>query len=202
MEIQKRISKQMHDLMNQMGVMLLQIDMGAGDDPLALQKSSRLLYEDLLDLQMLLRMHLGTLKLNRMDTPLCDALEDALGRHEILADAMGVEVVMNCDYSLVAHYDRGLVVNVLSNALLRGINTGATQIALTAKPSNGGYLFVVEDNGSGEEPADQIQEGAERLDELIGQEVAKIHQRGEQEGTLMLGRSDSYGGSRVSLWIP
>ncbi len=201
MEIAPRISKQMHDLMNQMGVLMLQIDMVGVDDQVALQQSSRRLFEELTLLQMLLRIHLGTLKLNRMDLPLCDAPEDAYGRHEALIEGRGgITVEVECDYDAFGNYDRALVVSVLSLALLQGVEAGATELLLTADAAaTGGYQFTVEDNRV-ELPAAESVEGD--LDLLVAREIVRIHDKaGEEPGGVIRERSERLGGTRLRLWI-
>ncbi len=203
MELKQKLSTQMHDLMNQMSVLLLQIDLGDRvKDQHALQKSSRQLFEGLKEMQMLLRLHLDRLKINRLDQPLCNAPQDALGRHEVLIEAAGIETEVHCDPDIVALYDALLVSTVISSAVFRALNSKAKRMVLHAEPSDGGYLFSVEDDGvlHGDDHVPIAED--ERVDVLIGREVARGHSRGERQGRFSVGQSEQLGGNHITLWIP
>jgi signal transduction histidine kinase len=205
MEWSTLVANQLHDLKNQLGVLMQRIDYGEFEDLPLLQRSSRLIHDDLRALLILFRLQQNEFALTRLDLPLCDVPQEAVARHEPLIDSSGIRVEIECDSAAIALYDRPLLVSVVAHGLLNAINAGATAITLQARPHDRGSLFSVDDNGSGltgsaaSSPETVVGTG---LGLRLGEEIAQAHQRGGRRGWLSLGPSERLGGSRLELWIP
>mgnify|MGYP003958249139 CR=1 FL=1 len=198
------VANQLHDLKNQLGVLMQQIDSTQAEDRIPLQKSSRLIHDDLNSLLILFRMDENKFKLDRMDLPLCDVPEEAAARHEPLLRSSDIDLQLECDPDAYGFYDRPLLVSVLAHGVLNAINAQAKTIHLQAKLEGQGCCFSVDDDGVGlNAPIEQSERipGA-GVGILLGKEVAAAHKRGEQQGELTLQPSEALGGTQLRLWIP
>ncbi len=201
MEWSTLVANQLHDLKNQLGVLMQRIDSGETDNIALLQKSSRLIHDDLSSLLTLYRLQEENLTLTRLDLPLCDVPEEAAARHEPLIESSGVKLEIDCDSGAIGFYDRPLIVSVIAHGLLNAINAGATTITLRAINREKGSLFTVEDNGPGLDNQTETTTGT-GIGLRLGEEIAKAHQRGERNGWLKLYSSHKLGGTELQLWIP
>lgn len=207
MEWSALVANQLHDLKNQLGVLMQRIDSGETDDLILLQKSSRLIHDDLSSLLTLFRLEDETFSLSRLDLPLCDVPEEAAARHEPLIESSGIQLNIACDNSAIGFYDRPLIVSVIAHGLLNAIHANATTIALRALNHEGGALFSVDDNGADEALPTADNESSAGVAGTgiglrLGEEIAKAHQRGGRCGWLKRIPSEQLGGSMLQLWIP
>lgn len=114
MEWSALVANQLHDLKNQLGVLMQRIDSGETGDLVTLQKSSRLIHDDLSSLLTLFRLEEETFTLTRLDLPLCDVPQEVAARHEPLIVSPGIELEIECDNTALGLYDRPLIVSVIA----------------------------------------------------------------------------------------
>ncbi len=203
MEWSTLVANQLHDLKNQLGVLMQQIDSGETNDITRLQKSSRLIHDELSSLLTLFRLQEHSFKLTRLDLPLCDVPEEAAARHEPLLESSGIQLEMDCDPELLGFYDRPLVVSVIAHGLLNAIAAGARTITLRAAQQDGGSLFTVQDDVSAGSHSDDLPAAATAgtgIGLRLGEEIAIAHQRAGRTGWLRWSRKE--GGGVLQLWLP
>lgn len=204
MEWSDLVANQLHDLKNQLAVLMQQIDSGLPEDRIQLQKSSRLIHDDLNSLLVLFRLQGSDFTVNRMDLPLCDVPEEAVARHEPLLESAAVELQLECDPSAYGLYDRPLLVSVIAHGILNAIHAQADTIHLTAQLEEGGCSFSVDDNGIGLDgkSGDSAQLTGSGVGIQLGREIVAAHRRGGREGALWLRPSQRLGGTELKVWIP
>lgn len=204
MEWTALVANQLHDLKNQLGVLMQRIDSGDTEDIATLQKSSRLIHDDLSMLLTLFRLKEGEdqFKLTRFDLPLCDVPEEAAARHQPLIERAKIDLTIECHPHQIGFYDRPLLVSIIAHGVLNAINAGASKIILRATEYDGGALFEVEDNGSGLEKGKAIQGSGTGVGLRLGSEIAQAHKRSERAGWLKLEEGRLLEGARLQLWIP
>ena len=204
MEWSELLANQLHDLKNQLGVLMQQIDTGDLEQLPAMQQSSRLIHDDLNGVLMLYRMQQEQFRLDRMDLPLCDVPQEAVARHLPLLERAGITVTIDCDVHAYGFYDRPLLVSVMAHGLLNAIHADASQILFSATREEGGACFTLDDDGVGLGNL----KGAERAEEgsgiglVLGRAIAAAHQRAGHEGVLSLQASERLNGAQLKLWIP
>ena len=199
MEWSDLVANQLHDLKNRLGVLMQQIDSDPASHRTALQQNSRLIHDDLTNLLTLFRLEQNQLQINRLDLPLCDALEEAMASHKPLIESTGIEVSIHCGPGEMGFYDRPLVVSVLSHGVLNAIHQGASAIQLSAKEQAGGCSFIVDDSGPSSDTTPPSGTGGGLTQ---GREIAAAHQRGPERGTLDLTLQGPLGGARLELHLP
>ncbi len=208
MEWSALVANQLHDLKNQLGVLMQRIDSGETNDLLLLQKSSRLIHDDLSSLLTLFRLEEETFSLTRLDLPLCDVPEEAAARHEPLIESAGITLDIECDPAALGLYDRPLIVSVIAHGVLNAINAGSTTIRLSALNQDRGSLFSVDDNGSGIIEGNTVDSdhapgaAGTGIGLRLGEQIAMAHRRGDRCGWLKRIPSEQLGGSSLQLWVP
>ena len=199
MEWADLVANQLHDLKNRLGVLMQQIDSDPASHRTTLQQNSRLIHDDLTNLLTLFRLERDQLQINRLDLPLCDALEEALAHHEPLVESSGIEASILCNPAEMGFYDRSLVVSVLSHGVLNAIHQGATTIQLSAQEHSNGCSFIIDDSGPSDDATPPSGTG---VGLTLGREIAAAHRRSSATGTLDLTLQGPLGGARLELWLP
>lgn len=199
MEWSDLVANQLHDLKNRLGVLMQQIDSDPASHRTSLQQNSRLIHDDLTNLLTLFRLERDQLQINRLDLPLCDALEEALAQHEPLIESTGIKTEIHCDFSSMGFYDRPLVVSVLSHGVLNAIHQGADNIQLSAQEHADGCSFIVDDSGASDDTSPPLGTG---IGLTLGREIATAHRRGSVTGKLDLTLQGPLGGARLELRLP
>ncbi|MBT7306934.1 MAG: HAMP domain-containing histidine kinase [Gammaproteobacteria bacterium] len=205
MEWSELVANHLHDMKNQLGVLMQQIDSSSrGEEKLELQRSSRQIHDNLIALLTLFRLEKGELVINRMDLPLCDVLQEAAGREDVLLDASSIRLETQCSRNAYGFYDRPLLVSVVSHGILNAIQAGASKIVLGASEQDGGALFTVNDNGGGlsEAPDKAKKRSATGVGLRLGEEIVSAHCRKGRCGEISLQPSESLGGTELSIWVP
>lgn len=143
---------------------------------------------------------------------LLDFLEEKIARHATTAAAHNLQITFDCDDDLSGFFDAGIVSIVLDTAIYNAVKEHVSQILLTADEQGDELCIRVHDNGPGfpafllEQPIGQgaVKAGSQStgLGLYFAQRLLGLHQEGDRQGRISLGKSDRLGGACVSLHLP
>ena len=143
---------------------------------------------------------------------LVDFLEEKVARHAITARAGNLTIRFDCDEDLNGFFDAGILSILLDTAIYNAVKEQATEILLHAEEQNNQLVISVHDNGPGfpaamlEQPLTQGAIKADSQSTGLGlhfaQRLLALHQEGNRQGHLSLGKSPLLGGACVNFHLP
>jgi K+-sensing histidine kinase KdpD len=164
---------------------------------------------------------LGIYRLQRNELPLqiqevyvADFLDEQIAANELLFSIQQIAVQRDCDETLTGYFDATLISGVMGNVLVNAARYAEKSIRVSAAASsNGSIVIEISDDGPGfpekmlkssnqhAQRGIDFNSGSTNLGLFFAAEVAHLHRRGEQHGTIELSNL-SPKGSRFRLTLP
>lgn len=142
-----------------------------------------------------------------------DMLNEQVARNYGLLQTRQLELVFECDDTLIGYFDSDLVGGVINNVLVNCARYSKNKLILSAEQTNEGLCIAIEDDGPGypqdmlnastfAEPRASFASGRPHLGLMFANKVALIHRNKSQQGFIRLTNDSSLGGGRFSLYLP
>ena len=142
-----------------------------------------------------------------------DLLNEQVARNHELLQMKTIELMVDCDESLIGYFDNDLVSGVLNNILVNCARYSKEKIKLSASQTTEGLCISIEDDGPGY-PEDMLNastfaksrtnfaNGRPHLGLLFANKVALMHKNKSRQGFINLSNSGSLGGGCFKLFLP
>jgi len=143
-----------------------------------------------------------------------DLLNEQVARNHELLQTKKIEVVLDCDDSLVGYFDNDLVSGVINNVLVNCARYSSEKLKISAAQTDeDGLCISVEDDGPGY-PEDMLNastfakartsfaNGRPHLGLLFANKVALMHKNKSRQGFIALSNKSSLGGGCFKLFLP
>ena len=142
-----------------------------------------------------------------------DVLSEQIARNHGLLQTRQLELVLQCDESLVGYFDSDLVGGVINNILVNCARYSRSKLILSAQQAAEGLCITIDDDGPGY-PQDMLNastfadtrvnfaSGRPHLGLLFANKVALMHCNKAQQGFIRLTNDSSLGGGRFRLYLP
>lgn len=161
---------------------------------------------------------LGLYRLQRNQLPLqiqevfvADFIDEQVAGNELLFTIRELTVECNCDDRLTGYFDPALIAGVIGNVLVNAAHYAKKSIYIDAIASdNGGIVIEIRDDGPGfpekmllsnhnAQRGIDFNSGSTNLGLFFAAEVAHLHRRGEQHGSIALSNLPQGGCFRLKL---
>lgn len=210
------LASSVHDIKNSLGMLLNTLDSVIEATPNAsdLQRSqfgtlrgeAARINNSMIYLLGLYRLQEKQLPLQIQEIFVADFLEEQIAANELLFSIRQLRVVCECDDDLRAYFDPTLIAGVLNNVLVNASRYADKSIRVIARPNvNNGVVIEVRDDGPGfpdkmlsananteedqfanDDRGIDFHSGSTSLGLYFAAQVANLHRRGEQHGTIDL----------------
>jgi signal transduction histidine kinase len=163
---------------------------------------------------------LGLYRLQRHELPLqiqevyvADFLDEQIAANDLLFSIRQISVQRDCDDTLTGYFDPTLIAGIIGNVLVNAAHYAEKSIRVSAVAGDSGsVVFEISDDGPGfpekmlesnqhAERGIDFNSGSTNLGLFFAAEVAHLHRRGDQHGTIELSNL-SPNGSRFKLALP
>lgn len=142
-----------------------------------------------------------------------DVLSEQVARNYGLLQTRQLDLVLQCDESLVGYFDYDLVGGVINNILVNCARYSKHTLILSAQQTAEGLCISIEDDGPGypqdmlnastfAEPKNTFAHGRPHLGLMFANKVALMHCNKAQQGFIRLTNGSSLGGGCFSLYLP
>jgi len=139
-------------------------------------------------------------------------LDEKCMQHQSYAKAQHKAISVHCDDSLFAFFDESLISSVVDSALENALRYAKTSVQLRAEHAAPYHVIHIEDDGKGY-PEDVIHQPiqSKSIDQQskhtglgfhFAQSILDLHSNQEHKGYFELGKSDTLGGARFSIFLP
>jgi signal transduction histidine kinase len=217
------LASSVHDIKNSLSMLLDTLDSVVQTTPITsdhqrhqfatLRGEAARINNSLMYLLGLYRMQKNQLPLQIQEVYVADFLEEQIAANDLLFSIRELNVGSTCDEELTGYFDPTLIGGVINNVLVNAARYAHKNIRLSASRSAQNELLIeVQDDGPGF-PAKMIEStenqhrgvdfisGSTNLGLYFAGEVAHMHRRGEQHGSIALSNLAS-GGSCFHLRLP
>ncbi len=144
---------------------------------------------------------------------LIDVLSEQVARNHGLLQTRNLDLVLQCEESLVGYFDSDLVGGVINNILVNCARYSKHKLILSAQQTTEGLCIAIEDDGPGypqdmlnastfAEPSVSFASGRPHLGLMFANKVALMHRNKTQQGFIRLTNESSLGGGCFSLYLP
>src|SRR5690606_17599731 len=135
-----------------------------------------------------------------------DFLQEQLLNNALLFEIRDLELRLDCDPDLCGYFDPTLVAGVLNNVLVNAARYARRLVSIDARATSEGLLIEVLDDGDGfpqkmrqqcsgnRDRGIDFQSGSTNLGLFFAGEVAALHRRGAQAGSIALRNRPEGGG--------
>jgi K+-sensing histidine kinase KdpD len=142
-----------------------------------------------------------------------DLLNEQLARNHELLRMKKLDLVVDCEESLVGYFDSDLVSGVLNNILVNCARYSREKLKMSALQTPDGLCITIEDDGPGY-PEDMLNastfaksrtnfaNGRPHLGLLFANKVALMHKNKSRQGFISLNNGGSLGGGCFKLLLP
>jgi K+-sensing histidine kinase KdpD len=142
-----------------------------------------------------------------------DVLSEQVARNHGLLQTRQLDLVLQCDESLVGYFDSDLVGGVINNVLVNCARYSRHKLILSAQQVPEGLCITIDDDGPGY-PQDMLNastfaeahanfaSGRPHLGLMFANKVALMHCNKAQQGFIRLSNDSSLGGGRFRLYLP
>ena len=142
-----------------------------------------------------------------------DILSEQVARNYGLFQTRAIELVLECDDSLMGYFDSDLVGGVINNILVNCARYSKHKLKLSGQQTLEGLCITIEDDGPGY-PEDMLNastfaearanfaSGRPHLGLMFANKVALMHKNKSQQGFIRLGNESSLGGGCFKLFLP
>lgn len=142
-----------------------------------------------------------------------DLLNEQLARNHELLQMKKINLMVDCDESLIGYFDSDLVGGVINNVLVNCARYCREKLKVTAHQTSQGLCFNIEDDGPGY-PEDMLNastfaesrtsfaNGRPHLGLIFANKVAFMHTNKSRQGSINLSNNSSLGGGCFKLFLP
>jgi K+-sensing histidine kinase KdpD len=142
-----------------------------------------------------------------------DVLSEQIARNYGLSQTRSLEMVLECDESLLGYFDSDLVGGVINNIIVNCARYSREKLILSAQQTTEGLCIAVEDDGPGY-PEDMLNAstfaetrisfagGRPHLGLLFANKVALMHKNKSRHGSIRLSNDSLLGGGCFKLFLP
>jgi len=142
-----------------------------------------------------------------------DLLNEQLARNYELLQMKKINLMVDCDESLIGYFDSDLVGGVINNILVNCARYCREKLKITAHQTSQGLCFNIEDDGPGY-PEDMLNastfaesrtsfaNGRPHLGLIFANKVALMHTNKSRQGSINLSNNSSLGGGCFKLFLP
>jgi signal transduction histidine kinase len=142
-----------------------------------------------------------------------DVLSEQIARNHELLQSRNVELLLECDESLIGYFDSDLVGGVINNIIVNCTRYSRQKLKISAQDTAEGLSISVEDDGPGY-PDDMLNAstfaesrtnfagGRPHLGLLFANKVALMHKDKSRQGFIRLSNNSSLGGGSFKLFLP
>lgn len=142
-----------------------------------------------------------------------DLLNEQLARNHELLQMKKINLMVDCDESLIGYFDSDLVGGVINNILVNCARYCREKLKITAHQTSQGLCFSIEDDGPGY-PEDMLNastfaesrtsfaNGRPHLGLIFANKVALMHTNKSRQGSINLSNNSSLGGGCFKLFLP
>lgn len=137
-----------------------------------------------------------------------EMFEELMANNYVLFDSREISVELECDQNMACFFDRDLVSGVLHSVLVHCCRYAEKKICLSAIKKDQQLLLTVQDDSRGYPefltqaiPSidRQDSQSSSQLAMSIAQEIALLHHRGKQKGSIQLSNNEIGGVFELSL---
>lgn len=217
------LASSVHDMKNSLGMLLCSVEHILEEVTPANSEQEKqfqnLQYEasringELIQLLTIYRMQNDFLPVNIDEHYLIDVFDDQIARNQGLIDSCGIEIQLLCPEDLAWYFDMDLLGGVIHNVLVNCLRYTKKVIQIEAKMKDKKLELTISDDGPGYpeamllQPAGlvesaEVSKGETHLGLYFAEEIAKLHRRGEERGSIKLQNGPPLGGGSFSIIIP
>lgn len=217
------LASSVHDMKNSLGMLLSSVEHileevtpaneGQAKQFRNLQYEASRINGELIQLLTLYRMDNNFLPVSVDEHYLVDILEDQIARNQMLIDSSGIEVTLNCDQDLAWYFDADLIGGVIHNVLVNCLRYTETKLLISAELKNDELVVGIHDDGPGypiemlEQPSRLVEHaeyarGETHLGLYFAEQIAALHKRGKQVGSIALKNGEPLSGGSFELRLP
>jgi K+-sensing histidine kinase KdpD len=145
-----------------------------------------------------------------------DVLEDVLTQHELLLQAQGIKLEIECDPATLKAFDSNLIMGVLDNVINNSFRYAQEKVKISAFPENDYLVIRIEDDGKGYPPSMlfnenkkpdfqkeiDFQSGSTGLGLYFSMMVAALHKNEDRAGFISMANGGTFGGGVFSIYLP
>lgn len=217
------LASSVHDIKNSLSMLLNTLDSVIEATPIhsdaqrhqfsTLRGEASRINNSLISLLGLYRLQSHELPLQIQEIYVADFLDEQIAANELLFSIRQISVRRDCDEALTAYFDPTLIAGVIGNVLVNATHYARQSIRVSASAGDKGSVVIeISDDGPGFpesmlESKDHTQRGIDfnsgstSLGLFFAAEVANLHRRGEQHGTIDLSNL-APNGSCFKLTLP
>lgn len=225
------LASSVHDIKNSLGMLLNTLDAIVEATPPTsdtqrrqfgtLRGEAARINNSMIYLLGLYRLQEKQLPLQIQEVFVADFLDEQIASNELLFSIRELHIACECDEDLRAYFDPTLIAGVLNNVLVNASRYADKTIRIIARPNaNNGVVIEVRDDGPGfpekmlstntDAPQDQFanddrgidfNSGSTSLGLYFAAQVANLHRRGDEHGTIELTNQEP-NGSCFRLVLP
>lgn len=217
------LASSVHDIKNSLSMLLNTLDTVIEDTPInsdtqrhqfaTLRGEASRINNSLIYLLGLYRLQRNELPLQVQEVYVADFLDEQIAANELLFSIREIKIERDCDDDLTGYFDPMLISGVIGNVLVNAARYAKHSIRLSAVAgANGSLTMEVCDDGPGfpekmlesnhyAQRSIDFNSGSTNLGLFFASEVAYLHRRADQHGTIELSNLQPHG-SRFKLTLP
>ncbi len=217
------LASSVHDMKNSLGMLLNTLtDVMAQYPPqnsdhaksyAILEYEAARINSELVQLLSLYRLDHDNIRAHIDEHIVADVLSEQIARNHGLLQTRMLELVLDCDESLLGYFDSDLVGGVINNIIVNCARYSRKKLILRALQTVDGLCIAVEDDGPGY-PDDMLNAstfaetriafagGRPHLGLLFANKVALMHKNKSRNGSICLTNGSTLGGGCFRLFLP
>lgn len=168
---------------------------------------------ELIQLLSLYRLDHDNVRVHIDECIVLDVISEQIARNHELLQSRNVELILECDESLIGYFDNDLVGGVINNIIVNCARYSRQTLKVSAQYTDEGLAITVEDDGPGY-PDDMLNAstfaesrtnfagGRPHLGLLFANKVALMHKDKSRQGFIRLSNNSSLGGGSFKLFLP
>ena len=168
---------------------------------------------ELIQLLSLYRLDHDQVRVNIDEYFVTDLINEQIARNHELLQVKLIDVIVDCEESLIGYFDSDLVGGVLNNILVNCARYAREKLKISAQQTLEGLCITIEDDGPGY-PEDMLNastfaesrtnfaNGRPHLGLLFANKVALMHTNKSRQGHISLSNKSSMGGGCFTLVLP
>jgi len=217
------LASSVHDMKNSLGMLLNTLSevmtQYPPQDDIHAKSYAVLEYEaarinsELIQLLSLYRLEHDKVRAHIDECMVVDILSEQVARNYGLLQTRAVELVLECDETLMGYFDSDLVGGVINNILVNCARYSKHKLKLSAAQTAEGLCITIEDDGQGypddmlnastfSETKASFANGRPHLGLMFANKVALMHRNKSQQGFIRLSNDSSLGGGCFRLFLP
>lgn len=217
------LASSVHDMKNSLGMLLNTLtDVMAQYPPqnadhaksyAILEYEAARISSELVQLLSLYRLDHDNIRAHIDEHIVADVLSEQIARNYGLLQTRMLELILECDESLLGYFDSDLVGGVINNIIVNCARYSRKKLIVRAQQTADGLCIEVEDDGAGY-PEDMLNastfaetrisfaDGRPHLGLLFANKVALMHKNKSRHGSIRLTNDSTLGGGCFRLFLP